>query len=167
MSFYNFTPLEIEGKEFRLTFRGYCREEVQNFLRALASEWEVLIRENRALKEKLSTLEAECRRLHELENLLKDSLIIAQSAAEEAKASARKEAQAILQEAEAQRARLLAQIEYLQAERSAFVAQLRSLLEAFYEKLASINAPTDLINRAVAPFSNATTPQNEIKTESA
>ncbi len=170
MSSYNFTPLEIEGKEFRLAFRGYRKEEVRNFLQAIASEWESLVRENKSLKERLSVLEAECRRLHELENLLKDTLLVAQSAAEEAKASARREAQAILQEAEAQRVRLLGEIEHLKAERHAFIAQLRSLLEAFYEKLSSISSSEGQTPRGVVALrseSSLATPQEEVQTESA
>jgi cell division initiation protein len=170
MNSYHFTPLEIESKEFRLAFRGYRKDEVRNFLQAVAGEWEALLREHRALKEKVAVLEAECKRLHELESLLKDTLLVAQSAAEEARASARREAQAILQEAETQRIRLIGQIEHLKAERNAFIAQLRSFLESFYEKIIALTTPEEPKSHAVASLQDETprpSLQDNVQTETA
>ncbi|MGB9552746.1 MAG: DivIVA domain-containing protein, partial [bacterium] len=50
------TPLDLSRKEFSLSFRGYNRQEVDEFLSALSSDYESLYRENASLKEELSSL---------------------------------------------------------------------------------------------------------------
>lgn len=70
-----------------------------------------------------------------IEEKVKDALVVAQSAADDARANARKEAELILREAEMKRAQVIFEIERLRAEKSAFVAQIKSYLDAFYEKL--------------------------------
>ena len=48
------TPMDIENKEFKKTFRGYNEEEVDEFLDAVKEDYENLYRENLDLKEKLT-----------------------------------------------------------------------------------------------------------------
>jgi len=45
------TPLDIQQQQFRVKFRGFDMVEVDNFLDAVANEWEELLRENNRLKE--------------------------------------------------------------------------------------------------------------------
>jgi DivIVA domain-containing protein len=42
-----FTPEEVENKEFLTTMRGYDKEEVDAFLRAVASDYREAIRQAR------------------------------------------------------------------------------------------------------------------------
>jgi cell division initiation protein len=131
------TALDIEQKEFTSSFKGYNASEVRAFLEKVAAEIEVLERENRMLREKLASIESERDRLKEVENRVKDTLLVAQSAADNARQDARKEAELILREAEVERVKIVSEIERLRAERDAFVVQLKSYLDAFYERLSS------------------------------
>ncbi len=103
----------------------------------MAAEIETLEREARVLKDRLATAESDRTRLAEIENQVKDAIIVAQGAAEEVRANARKEAELILREAELSRLQVVAEIERLRSEKAAFVAQIRSFLDSFYEKLAT------------------------------
>ena len=47
------TPMDINNKEFKRVLRGYCPEEVDEFLDQIVEEYEILFKENTALKEKL------------------------------------------------------------------------------------------------------------------
>ncbi|MCS6822985.1 MAG: DivIVA domain-containing protein [Cytophagaceae bacterium] len=64
------TPIEIRKKEFEKAFRGYDKEEVDNFLQNLSQEWEKLLEENRELQKKNKVYEAEISRLREVETTL-------------------------------------------------------------------------------------------------
>ena len=47
------TPIEIQNKEFRRTFRGYNEEEVDEFLKIITDDFQSLYRENMDLQEKV------------------------------------------------------------------------------------------------------------------
>ncbi len=94
------TPLDIHNKEFTRGFRGYREEEVDQFLDEVVREFESLLKENSALRERLEALSSKVEQYRQLEDTLHNTLIIAQETAEEVKASARKEAELIMREAE-------------------------------------------------------------------
>lgn len=120
--------------------RGYNASEVRSFLEFVAKELETLGKENRYLADQLAVSEKQLTRLAGQEDRIKETLLMAQKAADDLRAAARQEASAILRQAESQRGEIAAEMERLRAERDAFVAQLRSFLDIFYEKLAPAHA---------------------------
>ena len=48
------TPLDIHNKEFSQGFRGYDEDEVNEFLDQIIKDYELVIREKKALEEKLN-----------------------------------------------------------------------------------------------------------------
>lgn len=100
------TPLDIQKKEFRRRLRGYCEEEVDEFLDQILEDYEMLYRQNVSLKDEVSRLKEETGRYQNLEETLRNTLVLAQKAADETRANAQKEADLIRAEAEA-RARAL------------------------------------------------------------
>ncbi|HKM39228.1 MAG TPA: DivIVA domain-containing protein [bacterium] len=95
------TPLDIQKKEFRRRLRGYCEEEVDEFLDQILADYEMLYRQNASLKDQVSRLQEETGRYHNLEETLQNTLVLAQKAADETRANAQKEADLIQAEAEA------------------------------------------------------------------
>lgn len=148
MSKGHIKALDIEKKEFSTGLRGYNSAEVDAFLERIAAEVERLSEENAKLTQRAANAEAECQRLRLVEEKLRDAFVHAQTAADEIKASARKEAELILREAEVERVRIAQQIESLRAERDAFVAQLRGITEAFASRLDSVAAKPAEASRA-------------------
>lgn len=53
------TPLDIYQKEFKRILRGVDPDEVEDFLERVADDYEEMIRENAALKERIESLEAQ------------------------------------------------------------------------------------------------------------
>jgi cell division initiation protein len=94
------TPLDLSRKEFSISFRGYNRQEVDEFLSALSSDYETLYRENAALKEELGSLAQKLEDYRSMEENLRNSLLLAQKVAEEIKNSAQKEAELIKSQAQ-------------------------------------------------------------------
>ncbi|MDI9357185.1 MAG: DivIVA domain-containing protein [Chitinophagaceae bacterium] len=64
------TPIEIKQQTFEITFRGYDKTQVHQFLEALALEWELLIIQNKEYKTKIHQAEQEIKRLREVEATL-------------------------------------------------------------------------------------------------
>ncbi|MDU5095821.1 MAG: DivIVA domain-containing protein [Peptostreptococcus anaerobius] len=96
------TPEIIESKEFKKGFRGYNEAEVDIFLDELRDDFEATLKENEALKEKLSMYKDQVGKYSSIEETLKETLITAQSAAEGTTNAANKKARVIVQEAELQ-----------------------------------------------------------------
>ena len=94
------TPQEIEEKVFRKSMRGFNCEEVDEFLDDLRVDYENLIRENESLKERVRMYSEQLNKYTNIEDTLKETLITAQTAAEDTTSAANKKARIIIEEAE-------------------------------------------------------------------
>ena len=88
------TPMDIHNRDFkRATIRGYREDEVDEFLDRVVADYEKLFRENEKLKEQASLNEKEIAQFRKLEKNLQDTLMVAQSTAEEVISAAKKNAE--------------------------------------------------------------------------
>ncbi|SHK39140.1 DivIVA domain-containing protein [Paramaledivibacter caminithermalis] len=94
------TPLDIQNKEFTKALRGYKESEVDEFLDDVIDSYEKVYNENIEMKEKIRLLEEQIEKYNSLEKTLKDTLVVAQSTAEEVAMNANKKAELIIKEAE-------------------------------------------------------------------
>lgn len=94
------TPLDIQNKEFGKSFRGYKETEVDGFLDEIIVDYEKIYKENIELKDKIGVLNDTLKKYNNLEETLKNTLIVAQSTAEEVTNSAKKKSELIIEEAE-------------------------------------------------------------------
>lgn len=94
------TPLDIQNKEFKKSVVGYKTRDVDGYLDFINTDYEKLYRENVELKDKIGVLSDQIRQYNNLEETLKNTLVVAQSTADEVTKSARKKADLILEEAE-------------------------------------------------------------------
>ena len=94
------TPLDIQNKEFKKVFRGYDIESVETFLDEILEEYERIYKQNAELKEKVELLSDHLRQYNTMEETLKDTLIVAQTTAEEVTAAARKKSENIIDDAQ-------------------------------------------------------------------
>lgn len=135
------TPLDIYNKEFKKSLRGYNEDEVNEFLDEVVRDYEALIREHDEMKEGVSGLTERVEQYRKIEETLKNTLVLAESTAEEVKKAAQKEAELIVREAEARSRAMIAEAEervravraeqeQLFRELERFRASARSLLES-------------------------------------
>ena len=95
------TPLDIENKKFsRKMVKGYDVEEVDQFLDELTLDYEQKCRDISEKDKKIAQLEKDLVHYKTIENTLQNTLVIAQSAADEVKNSAKQQAEQIIKEAE-------------------------------------------------------------------
>lgn len=93
------TPMEINNKEFKRSFRGYDIDDVDDFLEQIVEDYEKLYKENTALREKLNSLTEKLEHYTKIEATLQNTLILAQGAADQAKSNSQKEAELIIKNA--------------------------------------------------------------------
>ena len=93
------TPMDINNKEFKKIIRGYNPEEVDEFLDKIVEDYEALYKENANLKEKVAAMNERLEHYSKIEATIQNTLVLAQNAAEQAKGSAKKEAEIIIKNA--------------------------------------------------------------------
>ena len=93
------TAMDIKNKEFRSSLRGYNGEEVDDFLEQVTEDYEAMYKENATLKEKVLTLNEKLEHYAKIESTIQNTLLLAQNAADQAKALAQKEADIIIKNA--------------------------------------------------------------------
>ncbi|MBZ2173943.1 DivIVA domain-containing protein [Schnuerera sp. xch1] len=140
------TPLDIQNKEFKRAFRGFKESEVDEFLDEIINDYEKVYKENIELKDKILLLNEQIEKYNNLEDTLKETLIVAQSTADEVIGSAKEKADLIVEDANLQYKKLIeeannevreVQKEYerLVKEMFIFKTRYRSFIEAQLETL--------------------------------
>ena len=95
------TPLDIENKKFsKQMMNGYSVEEVDDFLDDLTVDYEKAYKQSSELKTRVDELEKSLLHYKTIEDTLQNTLMMAQSTAEEVKEVARQQAEQIIKEAE-------------------------------------------------------------------
>ncbi|MBU5440365.1 DivIVA domain-containing protein [Tissierella sp. MSJ-40] len=135
------TPLDIQNKEFKKSFRGYKAGEVDGFLDEIIMDYERIYKENIELKDKIGMLTDQIRQYNNLEDTLKNTLVVAQTTADEVTTSARHKAEVIIEDAELEGKKLIdsareevrnikREYEYLKKEIFIFKTRYQSFIEA-------------------------------------
>src|SRR6266852_91566 len=104
---FNLTPLDIRKQEFRKTLRGYDTLGVEDFQMRVADALERAIRERQILEERVGAITEQLRVFREREKAMNEALVAAQQLRQETRATAEREGQVIVGEAEMQAKRLL------------------------------------------------------------
>ena len=91
------TPLDIENKKFsKQMMNGYSVEEVDDFLDDLTACYEKIYKDNNENQSKIDELEASLKHYKSIEGTLNNTLIMAQSTAEDIKNVAKQQADQII-----------------------------------------------------------------------
>jgi cell division initiation protein len=101
------TPLDIQHMVFKVSLRGYDRQDVDRFLEQIAQTVDELNRETAALREKLGSTEGQLADSKKAETALTRTLVSTQTMAEELKEAAKRDAELIVKEAEVMAADIL------------------------------------------------------------
>jgi cell division initiation protein len=143
------TPVDIRQQQFTVrSFRGFDRQEVEAFLEDVAEELEVTLKDNAVLKEQVNAHEERARGAAGIEKTLKDTLVMTQQLADQAKDNALREAQAIVRDAElrsekiledtrAEEARIRTDIQMLKRTRRQLIEDLRSTVDTYQRMIAA------------------------------
>lgn len=145
------TPLDIENKKFsKQMMNGYSVEEVDDFLDELTLDYEKAYKESTELKVKVDELENSIVHYKTIEDTLQNTLVMAQSTADEVKEVAKKQAEQIIKDAEANARKSLddlgqdilrkrKELDDIKKQFEVYKAKMESLLISQLELLKDIN----------------------------
>ena len=150
------TPVEIRHmRPPRSPFGGYRRDPTDRLFDEIVTSFEDVWRERADLADKVEHLEADLVRFRELENLLRTTLVSAEQASAQLKDQARREAELILSEAQAEaraiQRRALAENEHLVTATRRLRAQLTEAAAVFDDDPARDAAQTEKEETADGP----------------
>ncbi|HEX5645375.1 MAG TPA: DivIVA domain-containing protein [Nitrospira sp.] len=155
------TPLDIQQMVFQVKLRGYDRDEVNRFLEEVAQTVESLNRDNAGLRERIVSLEQQVGELKRTEMTLSNTLVSAQSLADDVKRSAQRDAELITKEAELKAGELFRQarvelaetqrdLSMLKKQRLLMVERMRATLHTF-ERMLDVEAGEAYQDSGVLP----------------
>ena len=150
-----YTPLDIENKKFsKQMMNGYSVEEVDDFLDELTVDYEKIYKQSTESNTKIESLMQELEKYKNIESTLQNTLIMAQSTADEIKKVAKQEADQLIREAQGKAKEATMEIEKdiaiktkelddLQKQFDVYKAKMESLLISQSEIIKEINKEED------------------------
>ncbi len=93
-------PIDIRRKEFKNGFRGYDANQVDDFLDAVADEFERNYTENQRMREEVSSLRDRLQQFEDLEGSIRAALVHAEQASNDLRRAATSEAEDLRQSAQ-------------------------------------------------------------------
>ena len=145
------TPLDIENKRFsKQMMNGYNVEEVDDFLDEIGADYAKKSRDLQEKDKEVANLKKEIEKYKSLESTLQNTLVMAQSTAEEVKNVAKKQADQLLNEAKATAEKDVTdleqkvlfkkrELESLQKQFDIYKAKMESLLISQLELIKEVN----------------------------
>lgn len=153
-------PIDIRRKEFKSGFRGYDSNQVDDFLDAVADEFERNYTENQRMREEVSSLRDRLQQFEDLEGSIRAALVHAEQAsndlrraatqeAEDVRQSAQREADFTIREAQTRSHQMLADssariervqesYEALQEAKRSFANDFRHLLKTYMDMMENM-----------------------------
>jgi cell division initiation protein len=96
----NYTPNDLDNIKFKKNFMGYKEDQVNEVLDSIIQDYELYIKENIELKDRISVLNEGIQHYKNIEESLQNTLIVAQQTGEEIKKNSYSKAENIIKEAE-------------------------------------------------------------------
>ncbi|WP_125762643.1 DivIVA domain-containing protein [Companilactobacillus hulinensis] len=136
------SPIEIHDKEFDNKFRGYNRDQVDEFLEQVAQDYDLALQKNEQIQKELEDTKEQLKYFTDMRDALNQSIIVAQDAADKVKTNAEQEAQVIVEESQKKARDLLDQS----------TAKSNQILEDASSKARQVTIETDDLKKKSADY---------------
>ena len=123
------TPLDIQNTNFSTSPLGYKKTEVDQFMASVLRDFEALYKGNAEANDRIKSLNKMLESYKGMEDTMKNTLVVAQSSAEQLTSSARAEADTIIAEAK---------------------QKSKEILSKANESLAELNAEYDSLKKEIS-----------------
>lgn len=134
-----YTPLDIENKKFsKQMMNGYSVEEVDDFLDELTVDYEKIYKQSTESNTKIESLMQELEKYKNIESTLQNTLIMAQSTADEIKKVAKQEADQLIREAQGKAKEATMEIEKDIAIKTKELEDLQKQFDVYKAKMESL-----------------------------
>ena len=133
------TPLDIENKRFsKKTLNGYDPEEVDEFLDDLTKDYTMLYKKVNDNEKEVEDLREKIEHYTKIESTLQNTLLMAQSAADEVKNAAQKQADQIIRDAESSAKQATNNIDIQIAEKKKELEEISKQFDVYKAKMESL-----------------------------
>ena len=133
------TPLDIENKRFsKQMMNGYNVDEVDDFLDELTVEYEKLYKENAEKKSKIEELEKSLEHYRNVESTLQNTLLVAQTTAEDIKSMAQKQADQVIRDAQSEAIRSIDDLNRQEIEAKIKMEEIRKQFSVCKAKMEAL-----------------------------
>ena len=133
------TPLDIENKRFsKKTLNGYDPEEVDDFLDELTKDYSNIYRQVSESERKVDELNSKLENYVKIESTLQNTLLMAQSAADEVRNVAQKQADQIIREAESKSKEITNAIDIQVVEKQRALDDIQKQFDVYKAKMESL-----------------------------
>ena len=134
-----YTPLYIENKKFsKQMVNGYSVEEVDDFLDELTIDYEKIYKQVGEATKKASDMEEELKKYKNIENTLQNTLVMAQTTADEIKELAKQQADQIVKEAQGTAKQEVIEIEQSIVTKRKELEDLEKQIDVYKAKMESL-----------------------------
>ena len=134
-----YTPLDIENKKFsKQMVNGYSVEEVDDFLDELTIDYEKIYKQVGEATKKASDMEEELKKYKNIENTLQNTLVMAQTTADEIKELAKQQADQIVKEAQGTAKQEVIEIEQSIVTKRKELEDLEKQIDVYKTKMESL-----------------------------
>ena len=134
-----YTPLDIENKKFsKQMVNGYSVEEVDDFLDELTIDYEKIYKQVGEATKKASDMEEELKKYKNIENTLQNTLVMAQTTADEIKELAKQQADQIVKEAQRTAKQEVIEIEQSIVTKRKELEDLEKQIDVYKAKMESL-----------------------------
>lgn len=142
------TPLDIQTKTFKKAINGYDKNDVDSYLELILADYEKLYTSSIESTDKINTLSKLVDSYKAMEDNMKNSIMVAQQAAEDVTKNAREKAEITVSEANLKAQAIIAEAEGKIKDLSSELAQLRTAMELYKSQaVGMLNAQIEVVNK--------------------
>ena len=155
------TPIDIQNHSLKTAVRGYSKKETDDFLEEILQGYESLYKENRELKDKVTSLSEGVQYYKQMETTLQKALVLAEKTSTETQEAAKSKAEAMTNEAQAKaeamtneaQARAESMLAEAQTKANSIMAEAQTKADSL---LKEAHAETDGLRKEIHAYSDIT-----------
>ncbi len=143
------TPMDLRTKTFsKKPVGGYDKREVDEYMEVLISDYEKIYKQSIETTDKINTLTKLVDSYKAMEDTMKNSLIVAQSAAEELARTTQQKADLMLEEARAEARKIVEEARIEAGKIQAELSELKNSMELYKSRaIGMLNAQIEVVEK--------------------
>ena len=143
------TPMDLRTKSFKKTaVGGYDRTEVDEYMAVIIEDYEKIYTQSIETTDRINTLSKLLDSYKAMEDTMKNSLIVAQSAAEDLSRNAQEKAEITIDEAKLEAIKIIDEANAEVAKVQMELAELKTSMELFRNRaVGMLNAQIEVVNK--------------------
>lgn len=131
-------PVDIQSKTFDKKIKGFDPDQVDDFLDRIIHDYELILKENQSMKDKISVMEESLKHYRLIEGAMEKSVETARESANGIIENAKAEADNIIERAKLSAQKLAKQIDIEHERRQLSITEMETELNAFRARIRAM-----------------------------